>query len=139
MHLTVLEFTSILPVPFPEIQILIIIDKNIVLFVNCRLIQGICNRFYSEKTQSYPNCNCSDNDSSDERSSVISSDCLKCTERTKVDLEHVENAYFCLLSDASISSFETSGLSKHPFRLLYSRVKVERKLSSPISSFFLSC
>ena len=28
MHLTVLEFTSILPVPFPEIQILIIIDKK---------------------------------------------------------------------------------------------------------------
>ena len=132
MHLTVLEFTSILPVPFPEIQILIIIDKNRVLFVNCRLIEGICNRFYSEKTQSYPN------DSSDEISSVISSDCLKCTERTKVHLEHVDNAYFCLLSDASISSFETSGLSKHPFRLLYSRVNVERKLSSPISSFFFS-
>ena len=33
MHLTVLEFTSILPVPFPEIQILIIIDNNMVLFV----------------------------------------------------------------------------------------------------------
>lgn len=38
MHLTVLEFTSILPVPFPEIQILIIIDKKRVLFVNCRSI-----------------------------------------------------------------------------------------------------
>ena len=123
MHLTVLEFTSILPVPFPEIQILIIIDNNGVLFVNCRLTPGymlhiICNRFYSENTQSYPNCNCSDNDSSDDTSSVISSDCLKCTKRTNVHLEHVDNAYFCLLSDASISSFETSGLSKHPFRLL---------------------
>ena len=40
MHLTVLEFTSILPVPFPEIQILIIIDNNGVLFVNRRLTPG---------------------------------------------------------------------------------------------------
>ena len=46
MHLTVLEFTSILPVPFPEIQILIIIDKNMVLFFIANRFKRIPSRIH---------------------------------------------------------------------------------------------